>query len=344
MKLFSLIIPAYNVESYIYFLIQSIIENVNCSLSSFEIVVVNDGSKDITLEEIKRAKRDFSDFDITYISQNNQGVSAARNVGLSLAKGKFVWFIDGDDAIAKVSLCSIMHIIEQYKGNIDVIRIGNCISETLYDDNNVVVNYIPQVESSKTQLINSIEFLSNQYEHGHTVYLWRNEFLKVNSVFYPIGITINEDYNFLFRALIKAKKAVYNPTFRFYFARENMTSVSRRPLTIDRMKMIIDCKVKNIIHFIQYKQMNKLDDLRSVELVNEYFDTYVINTFKTLFALDLPYKFKKSVLDELNKNIIYPQSCGMEKFLLSNDFIYRYGAFIMKVYLKMKRVIRKFPK
>ena len=57
-----------------------------------------------------------------------------------------------------------------------------------------------------------------------------------------------------------------------------------------------------------------------------------------------PYKFKKSVLDELNKNIIYPQSCGMEKFLLSNDFIYRYGAFIMKVYLKMKRVIRKFPK
>ena len=117
MKLLSLIIPAYNVESYIYFLIQSIIENVNCSLSSFEIVVVNDGSKDITLEEIKRAKRDFSDFDITYISQNNQGVSAARNVGLSLAKGKFVWFIDGDDAIAKVSLCSIMHIIEQYKGN-----------------------------------------------------------------------------------------------------------------------------------------------------------------------------------------------------------------------------------
>ena len=106
MKLLSLIIPAYNVESYIYFLIQSIIENVNCSLSSFEIVVVNDGSKDITLEEIKRAKRDFSDFDITYISQNNQGVSAARNVGLSLAKGKFVWFIDGDDAIAKVSLCS----------------------------------------------------------------------------------------------------------------------------------------------------------------------------------------------------------------------------------------------
>ena len=65
MKLLSLIIPAYNVESYIYFLIQSIIENVNCSLSSFEIVVVNDGSKDITLEEIKRAKRDFSDFDIT---------------------------------------------------------------------------------------------------------------------------------------------------------------------------------------------------------------------------------------------------------------------------------------
>ena len=51
---------------------------------------MNDGSKDITLEEIKRAKRDFSDFDITYISQNNQGVSAARNVGLSLAKGKFV--------------------------------------------------------------------------------------------------------------------------------------------------------------------------------------------------------------------------------------------------------------
>ena len=343
-KLLSLIIPAYNVEAYIYFLIQSIIENVDCSLSSFEIIIINDGSEDITLEEIKRAKKDFYRFDIKYVSQNNQGVSMARNVGLSLARGKFVWFIDGDDAIAKVSLCSIMGIIEQYESDIYVIRIGNCISETLYDDNNIVTNYIPRVESSKTQLIDSIEFLSNQYEHGHTVYLWRNEFLKVNDVCYPVGITINEDYNFLFRALIKAKKAVYNPTFRFYFARENMTSVSRSPLTVDRMKVIINCKVKNIILFIQYKQMNKLNDLRAVELVNEYFDTYVLNTFKTLFALALPYNFKKSVLDELNKNKIYPQNCGVEKFLLSNGFIYRYGAFIMKVYLKMKGIIRKFSK
>lgn len=88
--------------------------------------------------------------------------------------------------------------------------------------------------------------------------------------------------------------------------------------------------------------MNKLNDLRAVELVNEYFDTYVLNTFKTLFALGLPYNFKKSVLDELNKNKIYPQNCGVEKLLLSNDFIYRYGAFIMKVYLKMKGIIRNF--
>lgn len=90
MKLVSVVVPVYNVEAYIAETIQSIL---NQSYSNFEILIVNDGSSDRSIEIIQT----FDDPRITVIHQENQGVSAARNRGIAQAKGEYIALIDGDD-------------------------------------------------------------------------------------------------------------------------------------------------------------------------------------------------------------------------------------------------------
>ncbi|MCT7983245.1 glycosyltransferase family 2 protein [Laspinema sp. A4] len=97
MKLVSVVVPVYNVETYIAETIQSIL---NQTYSNFEILLVNDGSSDRSIEIIQT----FDDPRITLIHQENQGVSAARNRGIAQAKGEYVALIDGDDIWAPEKL------------------------------------------------------------------------------------------------------------------------------------------------------------------------------------------------------------------------------------------------
>lgn len=90
MPLISVIIPTYNRRDFLKEAIRSVLEQ---SFRDFELIVVDDGSKDGTHEMIQR---EFSGL-LTYLYQENQGVSRARNRGLQVAQGEFVAFLDSDD-------------------------------------------------------------------------------------------------------------------------------------------------------------------------------------------------------------------------------------------------------
>lgn len=92
--LISIIIPAYNVESFILNCIESIYSQHQ---ENIEVIVIDDGSVDKTIEIIKPLKEKYNNFVI--LSQANAGVSAARNYGLSVARGRYVYFLDSDDWI-----------------------------------------------------------------------------------------------------------------------------------------------------------------------------------------------------------------------------------------------------
>lgn len=101
----SVIIPAYNVCGYIKECLES------CKRQNFnetEFIVINDGSTDGTKEEIEEFIKSDSRFQL--IDKQNQGVTAAREDGLKVAKGKYVFFLDGDDKIESpdilMQLCS----------------------------------------------------------------------------------------------------------------------------------------------------------------------------------------------------------------------------------------------
>ena len=94
----SIIIPAYNAEKYINECIDSILRNSQNSLNQTEIIIINDGSTDNTLEKLEKYK-EYKNIHI--YTTKNQGVSAARYYGIKLAKGNWITFIDADDKVTQ---------------------------------------------------------------------------------------------------------------------------------------------------------------------------------------------------------------------------------------------------
>ena len=91
-KIISVIIPVYNVENYIEKCLNSI---VNQTYNNLEIIIIDDGSTDNSIAIAEKIAE--NDKRIRIISQVNQGVSSARNLGLDNASGEYILFIDSDD-------------------------------------------------------------------------------------------------------------------------------------------------------------------------------------------------------------------------------------------------------
>lgn len=106
MILLSIIVPVYNIENYITRCIESLL-NQGFSQNKYEIVLINDGSTDNS-EQICQHYATLHN-NIILISQINQGVSAARNLGLKMARGKYICFVDGDDYLISNGLSTVFY-------------------------------------------------------------------------------------------------------------------------------------------------------------------------------------------------------------------------------------------
>ena len=114
--LISIIVPIYNVEKYLSKCIDSII---NQTLENIEIILVNDGSTDSCAEIIESYAN--KDNRIKVIHKKNGGQSSARNMGLDIAKGEYIGFVDSDDY---VSLDLYKDVIESFNSDIDFVSWG----------------------------------------------------------------------------------------------------------------------------------------------------------------------------------------------------------------------------
>lgn len=90
--LFSIIVPVYNVEEFVHKTLSSVLTQ---NFNSYELIVVNDGSTDKSGEICYSLAQQYPQ--ITFVQTANSGVSAARNLGLKIAKGHYIMFLDGDD-------------------------------------------------------------------------------------------------------------------------------------------------------------------------------------------------------------------------------------------------------
>ena len=117
MPLISIIVPVYNVESYLKRCIESIL---NQTFRDFELILVNDGSTDNS--EIICKEYALKDERIKYFYQRNKGVSEARNKGIDNSSGEYIQFIDSDDYVDENFLEIVVNRFK--RDNSDIVFIG----------------------------------------------------------------------------------------------------------------------------------------------------------------------------------------------------------------------------
>lgn len=111
----SLIIPVYNVEAFLPDLIQSLLNQKTDY--RYELIFINDGSQDNSLEILKS----YTQLDnVTIITQKNQGLAAARNKGMDIAKGKYYGFVDSDDSISENHIQLLMS--RAFETDADIVK------------------------------------------------------------------------------------------------------------------------------------------------------------------------------------------------------------------------------
>lgn len=215
----SIIIPIYNVESYL----RECLESVYAVNLLKEVILVNDGSTDHSLQIAEEFVKKYPEETIL-ISQENRGLSAARNTGLEKAKGEYIYFIDSDDFLDSKAFEDFFYKI---KGtDLDIINGSGFRYENGEFADEIIHNeHITVTENP----ISGREFLYRMFEADSYVdYVWlniyRRDFLLENSFFFQEGITY-EDVLFSIPVFLKAKKIIHLGT-RFYSYRIRENSIT----------------------------------------------------------------------------------------------------------------------
>ena len=114
----SIVVPVYNAENYLGECVESVMSS-NFDITKIEIILVNDGSTDNSLEICNNYKKKYSN--IKVINQENKGVSHARNMGIKASYGKYILFLDSDDTISKRTLNYLDNFFESNYNEIEII-------------------------------------------------------------------------------------------------------------------------------------------------------------------------------------------------------------------------------
>lgn len=252
--LISVIIPIYNVEKYVYKCVESVAEQ---TLHGIEIICVNDGSKDNSLEVLKELAGKYSNIKI--IDKANEGYGKAINTGLDAAVGDYIGIVESDDFIAKDMFETLYKLSEN--GTIDLVKANFW---DYYEKDGKVPQAIVNNERASTLILDKPFTLKENPEisWGHpSVWsaIYRRQFLLEN------GIRMMEvkgggwvDNPFFYETLTKAKSIMWTDKPVYYYRKTNENSSSNAQtdpvIPFERMNDSLDILDKSIFQDAKVKK------------------------------------------------------------------------------------------
>ena len=219
----SVIIPVYNAEQYLEEAINSLL---NQTLADFELICVNDGSKDNSLKMLQEYAKDDSRFKI--IDQPNAGCGASRNRALKEACGEYIYFFDPDDFISEEAFEKLYNNAVNNKSDLVIFKIARFKEGYDIDYSNPGFN----LESVfKNKNFNNFTFNYKDVKRfvlnrsfAPWTKLYKKEFLdKYYDIRFPINLAY-DDVPFHIQSMLRAEKISFIPEF-FYFYRFNPNSI-----------------------------------------------------------------------------------------------------------------------
>lgn len=304
----SIIVPVFNGEKYIHELLEDILK---LNLVGYEVILVNDGSTDSTLKILENYSSKHEQ--IKPLSQQNRGVSSARNYGLKKAKGRYVMFLDADDRINPVEF-------EKFYNK--SIQHGAQYSFTGYIEENFKTCKKKTISTFGEEYYELVEFMDVFFEN-----------LKLNIISYPINkiflksvidchdLKFDENIHFAEDLLFNLDYLIHIDTVyvgkdNYYIYRKysNETSLSSNfEMQFWASRKLVYNKLQNF-----YRRVN-LDKYKRE--VNTYATNAMLYTITQIIESNV--KFKQKVLN-INQiiNDDYTKKLLLEKSFFSNSQIY----------------------
>lgn len=228
----SIIIPIYNVENYLERCVESVLAQ---TCQSIEIILVDDGSPDNCPEICDKYAEKYSQIQV--IHKKNGGLASARNAGLAVASGKYIFFLDSDDWITPNTIEELVKTADEHQ--VDFVRFrpmyagwpdhqdGDLcdfgteqgMTEGLYDRKKIEKEVFPRL------------FVTPQLTMGAIVAAWRSlyrrEFLNKNELKFDENVRYSEDSIFSAKVVWKAESFYYLDGPRYYHYFFNPTSITK---------------------------------------------------------------------------------------------------------------------
>lgn len=265
----SVIMPVYNTEKYLKAAIDSVLYQ---TLQEWELILVNDGSTDNSLSILQYYAN--VDKRITFLDQSNQGVSVARNNGISVAKGTFIYFLDSDDEIKPNTLEIAYDNCFQF--NLDFLFFDADVQFDKQPDERVInLNYVRKV-TQPFEVKDGAEMLQslidvNEYFVSPCLLFIRREFLNDSNILFLEGI-VHEDELFTTNLFLKSTKVMYLP-YSLFIRRFRDNSTMTLPIKMRNIqsyfivadtikefgkdnhiyKNVIDLYLKNLLNAVLWK-------------------------------------------------------------------------------------------
>lgn len=257
-ELISIIIPVYNVENYIDNCLESV---VNQTYSNLEIILVNDGSTDNSIN--KCCEWEARDHRVVVYNKKNGGASAARNYGLDRVNGEYIMFIDSDDYIDKYMVEKLYSSLREEKGEVsmcDSVRVDN-------------YNYNIKNSLKREILIWNEEMYWNNYymfPEDKYIVLWNKLYSK--KIFEDLRLPegkLFEDELVMHKIIEKCSKVVYiNEKLYYYFQRQGS---SMNQLYTHRTFDAVEANTNRSIYF-NLKGLNKLAEVSLTQNISRIID------------------------------------------------------------------------
>ena len=327
----SIVIPVYNVEKYIEECLESAI---NQTLNDIEIIVVNDGSTDNSLEKVKPYEKKYNN--VRIINQTNKGLSGARNTGLRNATGEYIYFLDSDDYI---SLESMEYCYKKCKENdLDVLtfdaecfldeedagKIDNMdiISKENYERSKIIESKVISGEDFYNYSINK-----KAYKQPVWLYVYKREFLIKENLYFYEGL-IHEDELYTIQVLIKSDRVMYIPkTYFFRRIRFNSIMTSKvKKKNIDSLNIIC-----SEIYSLYLQNKDDLKEETNLNLIKKIREFYTIALYR-MYDSKIDKKEIKVCKNELRNNINKSSGIKTLKLLFQFNFPRTY----IQLYKKLK--------
>ena len=309
MKL-SIIIPVYNVEKYIERCLRSAAVQ-DLPPNEYEIIVINDGSTDGSSKIIEAISKEFTN--ISLHNQENTGLGGARNKGITLAKGTYIWFIDSDDFIEQNSLNHV--VSKSFENDVDILSFEfGCTNE-----NGDAINWIEfSLDYMGKPSLTGEAFYSVNYKHNYIwLYLFKRSLFLNNNLFFEERINM-QDSEIMPRIMWHVKKIMHAPQVVYYYVNREDSFINNKSKKVRTRYYFSIITVANLLNSFKKtlpitslmtitlnKKLSEINRILFLQFIYNDFDDKTLNELLSKLKENHLYPFKFIKHEEVTKVIIY---------------------------------------